>query len=76
MAAPSALSRLARSQMAAKYWYPGDADAGMIARQQFYMAVRYDGTEAKYSRRNLEQALSGIRAVLKTRRRSLATSLA
>lgn len=27
-------------------WYPGDADAGMIAREQFYMAVRYDGTEA------------------------------
>ena len=26
-------------------WYPGDADAGMIARQEFYMAVRYDGTE-------------------------------
>jgi len=24
-------------------WYPGDADAGTIARQQFYMAVRYDG---------------------------------
>jgi endonuclease I len=28
------------------YWYPGDADAGMIARQEFYMAVRYDGTDA------------------------------
>jgi endonuclease I len=27
-------------------WYPGDADAGMIARQMFYMAVRYDGTDA------------------------------
>jgi endonuclease I len=27
------------------YWYPGDADAGMIARQEFYMAVRYDGTD-------------------------------
>lgn len=27
-------------------WYPGDADAGMIAREEFYMAVRYDGTEA------------------------------
>jgi endonuclease I len=26
-------------------WYPGDADAGMIARQQFFLAVRYDGTE-------------------------------
>jgi endonuclease I len=26
-------------------WYPGDADAGMIARQEFYMATRYDGTE-------------------------------
>ncbi len=28
------------------YWYPGDADAGMIARQEFYMAVRYNGTDA------------------------------
>lgn len=27
-------------------WYPGDADAGMIARQQFYMDVRYDGTDS------------------------------
>lgn len=27
-------------------WYPGDADAGMIARQEFYMAVRYDGSDA------------------------------
>lgn len=26
-------------------WYPGDEDAGMIARQQFYMAVRYDGSD-------------------------------
>ena len=35
-------------------WYPGDADAGMIARHEFYMAVRYDGTEA--STTNLELA--------------------
>jgi endonuclease I len=28
------------------YWYPGDADAGMIARSQFYMAVRYDGADS------------------------------
>jgi endonuclease I len=28
------------------YWYPGNADAGMIARQEFYMAVRYDGADA------------------------------
>src|SRR5262245_26092510 len=28
------------------YYYPGDIDAGMIARQEFYMAVRYDGTDA------------------------------
>ncbi|MGL4515024.1 MAG: endonuclease [Lacipirellulaceae bacterium] len=34
------------------FWYPGDADAGMIARQSFYMAVRYDGTDA--STTNLE----------------------
>src|SRR5262245_26668008 len=29
----------------ATYWYPGNTDAGMIARQQFYMAVRYDGSD-------------------------------
>ena len=33
-------------------WYPGDTDAGMIARQQFYMAVRYDGFDS--STENLE----------------------
>jgi endonuclease I len=27
-------------------YYPGDADAGMIARQMFYMAVRYDGSDS------------------------------
>jgi endonuclease I len=27
-------------------WYPGDADAGMIARHEFYMATRYDGADA------------------------------
>jgi endonuclease I len=27
------------------YWYPGDADAGMVARGMFYMAVRYDGAD-------------------------------
>ena len=27
-------------------WYPGDADAGMIARQEFYMATRYNGADA------------------------------
>jgi endonuclease I len=27
-------------------YYPGDADAGLIARAQFYMAVRYDGTDS------------------------------
>ena len=30
----------------ATVWYPGDADAGMIARQEFYMAVRYDGSDS------------------------------
>jgi endonuclease I len=34
------------------HWYPGDADAGMIARQEFYMATRYDGTDA--NTQNLE----------------------
>jgi endonuclease I len=33
-------------------FYPGDADAGMIARQQFYLATRYDGTETNTT--NLE----------------------
>ncbi len=27
-------------------WYPGNSDAGMIARQEFYMAVRYDGVDS------------------------------
>jgi endonuclease I len=26
-------------------YYPGDADAGLVARAEFYMAVRYNGTE-------------------------------
>lgn len=29
------------------FWYPGDADAGMVARQSFYMAVRYDGSDSQ-----------------------------
>jgi endonuclease I len=33
-------------------YYPGDLDAGFIARAQFYMAVRYDGMESGTS--NLE----------------------
>lgn len=36
-------------------WYPGDADAGMIARQEMYMAVRYDGSDA--STEDLELAV-------------------
>ncbi len=35
-------------------YYPGDLDAGMAARAQFYMAVRYDGTDSGTS--NLELA--------------------
>lgn len=27
-------------------YYPGDADVGLIARAEFYMAVRYDGSES------------------------------
>ncbi len=27
-------------------YYPGDTDAGLIARAEFYMAVRYDGSES------------------------------
>jgi len=30
----------------AAVWYPGDADAGMVARHEFYMATRYDGADA------------------------------
>jgi endonuclease I len=33
----------------ATVWYPGNADAGMIARQEFYMAVRYDGSDSDTS---------------------------
>ena len=29
------------------FWYPGDADAGMVARHEFYMATRYDGVDAQ-----------------------------
>jgi len=29
----------------AAVWYPGDADAGMVARHEFYMATRYDGAD-------------------------------
>ena len=28
------------------FWYPGDADAGMVARHEFYMATRYDGVDS------------------------------
>lgn len=35
-------------------YYPGDLDAGLIARGQFYMAVRYDGTQS--GTQNLELA--------------------
>ncbi len=28
------------------YWYPGDADAGDVARSQFYMAVRYGQSQS------------------------------
>lgn len=28
------------------FWYPGEEDAGNIARAQFYMAVRYDGSDS------------------------------
>ncbi len=38
----------------ATVFYPGDADAGMIARHEFYMAVRYDGSQAGTT--NLELA--------------------
>lgn len=37
------------SDVGGSYWYPGDADAGMIARQEFYMAVRYDGSDSNTS---------------------------
>ncbi len=38
----------------ATYWYPGNADAGMVARQSFYMAVRYDASDSLTT--NLELA--------------------
>ncbi len=28
-------------------WYPGDADAGMVARQAFYVDTRYDGSDSQ-----------------------------
>jgi len=33
----------------ATVWYPGDLEAGMVARQQFYAAVRYNGGESQTS---------------------------
>jgi endonuclease I len=30
----------------ASQWYPGDVEAGMIARQAFYMDTRYDGADS------------------------------
>ncbi len=36
-----------KSDQGATVWYPGDAHAGQIARQQFYLAVRYDGSDAQ-----------------------------
>ena len=46
----------------------------MIARQQFYLAVRYDGTEA--NTQDLEIGTGNVAnpTGLKTHRRSLATS--
>lgn len=46
-----------KSDKGATVWYPGDADAGMIARQEFYMAVRYDGSDSGTS--DLELVSSG-----------------
>ncbi len=40
-------------------WYPGDADAGMIARQEFYMAVRYDGSDSATDDLELSGGTSG-----------------
>lgn len=41
-----------------QFWYPGDADAGMIARSQFYMSVRYDGTDPGTT--NLELGVGNV----------------
>ncbi|MBA4107628.1 MAG: hypothetical protein C0485_17985 [Pirellula sp.] len=46
-----------KSDKGATVWYPGDADAGMIARQEFYMAVRYDGSDSGTS--DLEMVTNG-----------------
>jgi endonuclease I len=45
-------------------WYPGNVEAGMIARQQFYGAVRYDGSDA--STNNLELGNGNIADVTGT----------
>ena len=46
-----------KNDKGATVWYPGDADAGMIARQEFYMAVRYDASDGGTS--DLELVSSG-----------------
>ncbi len=38
-----------KSDQGATVWYPGDVDAGRIARQQFYMHTRYDGSDSSTS---------------------------
>jgi endonuclease I len=40
------------------YWYPGNADAGMIARQEFYMATRFDGSDS--STQDLEIGIGNV----------------
>lgn len=39
-------------------WYPGDEDAGRMARQMFYMAVRYDGSDSSTSDLELSNSSS------------------
>lgn len=50
-----------KTDKGATVWYPGDADAGMIARQEFYMAVRYDGSDSGTS--DLELVSNGTTGV-------------
>lgn len=43
-------------------YYPGDAEAGMVARQLFYADVRYDGADSSTSNLTLTSGASGSSA--------------
>lgn len=45
-------------------WYPGNSDAGMVARQGFYMSTRYDGADSGTSDLQLATGSPGTGSML------------